>query len=453
MNNGYQQGPVGYNPEYEQRRFDANGACNAYTTYKDSATDWPTQNRTRHGLGAQLHEPRGRILSTAQNILLAFFGTNRFPTLKEKESLAHVTKLTTSQVNNWFNNTRYREVPPSASSLSTFPVQDLRYSEQYQGQYAHRSGCSGSGYTLINTDASSILTCLPGPHRSVGEHGRQSPSLEAYQDTPPRDDAPPVIVSESVIGFLSNRALPPIVEDATPMGRTAGSSGSWVNVPQGVDSQSHSMSRESTQISSASSPNRMGGGSRSGRQGKRRVYNVQALPRERTDSSKPYQCIRCYKPFATSSDMRRHIETQHDPQKQWICMREGLPGLRVLDDLSQPICILCHFPDPGEDHFHNSHNVLPCIEKHPSHSFDRRDQLSGHITRRHDKEGLGLAGLSDVLEQWESPLYGPGREPSRYCGFCQKDQVGWQKFINHIAKHYSAGCDMTQWDASSAHHH
>lgn len=387
-------------------------------------------------------------------MLLAFFATDRYPTTKDKESLAQLTRLTKSQVNTWFNNTRHRSVLPSTRSVSAFPAQDPPYFEQYQDdqQHAQHSGYSGSNFTPINTDASSIVTCLPGPQRSAGEHGRQSPSLEAYQNTPPRDDAPPVTVCKSVIGFRTNRALPPIMEVANPMGRTAGSSESWVNVPQGVDSQSHSMSRESTQLSSASSLNRVGGGSRSGRQGRRRVYNVQALPRERTEESKPYQCIRCYKPFATSSDMRRHIETQHDPQKQWICMRGGLPGLRVLDDLLQPICILCHCPDPGDDHFHNSHNALPCIQKHPSHSFDRRDQLSGHITRLHDKDGHGLPGLSNVLKRWESPLYGPGREPSRYCGFCQTEQVGWQKFINHIAKHYSEGCDMTKWINPPAHY-
>lgn len=347
----------------------------------------------------------------------------------------------------WFNNARHRRVVPSASSLSTFPAQDLPDFEHYQGdqQHAQHSGRSGSSFTPINTDASSIATYQPGPQRSVGEHGRQSPSLEAYQNTPPRDDAPPVTVCQSVVGFRTNQALPPIMEVATPMGRTSGSNESWVNLPQGVESQGHSMSRGSTQISSASSVNRVGGGARSGRQGKRRVSNAQAFPRERTEESKPYQCICCNKPFRTSSDMRRHLETQHHPQKQWICMRGGLQGLRVRNDLFQPICALCHLPNPGDDHFHTSHNALPCIQKHPNHLFDRKDQLSGHITRLHNKDGRRLPGLSNVLKLWETPLYGPGREPSRYCGFCQTERFGWQNFIKHLAEHYSKGYNMTMW--------
>ncbi|KAI4129821.1 MAG: hypothetical protein LQ347_003629 [Umbilicaria vellea] len=194
---GYQEGPVGYHHEYEQRNLNTNVAGNAYATGIDSTeTDLPTQNHTRHRVGAQHHEPQGRTPSAAQTILLAFFATDRYPTTIDKESLAQVTRLTVSQVSTWFNNARHRRVVPSASSLSTFPAQDLPDFEHYQGdqQHAQHSGRSGSSFTPINTDASSIATYQPGPQRSVGEHGRQSPSLEAYQNTPPRDDAPPVTV-------------------------------------------------------------------------------------------------------------------------------------------------------------------------------------------------------------------------------------------------------------------
>lgn len=302
-------------------------------------------------------------------------------------------------------------------------------------------------------EASSIPTHLPVPHRTVGDHGMQSPSLQAYRNTPPRDDAPPVIVSGSVIGFPTNRAPEPIKEVATPVGRDTGPSESWVEIRPDADwHSSFNISRGSTQMSSAPSLDRMAVSSKPGRQGKRKTHDVQALPRERIDPLKRFQCICCFMPFKTSSGMRRHIETQHDPQKSWICMREGPDGLRVLNNSFQPMCILCHSLNPGDDHFHDSHNVLPCLRKVPSHSFDRKDHLSGHITNYHNKERRGLPGLSNVLKQWEAPLYTPDTQPIRYCGFCQTQQVGWQKFINHIAKHFSEGYNMTMWFDPPAYH-
>lgn len=383
-----------------------------------------------------------------QKVLQASFDLNCYPTSENKKSLAQLTELTVSQVNTWFNNKRYRGGPQSTSSFLTPAVQESPYTGRYQDdqQYLHYSDCNGSISTPVNTGASSNATYLLGSEGNVGGYGMQSPSLQAYRNTPPRDDAQPVIVSKSVLGILTKRTLEPIAEVTAHMGRDNESSGSWAEIPPNADGyHSFDLSRESTQMSSVSSVNRMASASKLRRQGKQKIYQPTAYSRHRTDPLNIYQCVRCCKPFRTSSDMRRHMDTQHYPQNIWICMGEGLDRLRTLNNTSQPICILCHFLKPGDDHFNESHNVLPCIQKDPKHSFARKDQLSRHIKDFHNKGRHGLKGLSDVLKRWETPLYDPGTKASWYCGFCQNQQIGWHKFINHISKHFVEGSDMTTW--------
>ena len=445
-NHAYQQGQSGCFPELD---FDPNSAINPYTTVIESGKpNATTTTSAQRRIEAQHHEPRARIPSAVQKLLEAYFDLNYYPTPEDKKSIAVLTKLTVSQVSTWFNNKRHRGAPQSALSFSTPTVQESPNTGRYQDhqRYPHYSARNGSRCTPFNTEASSNATYLPGPEGSVGDYGMQSPSLQAYQNTPPRDDAQPVIVSANVVGFQTKRTSQPISEVTPHIGQYNGSSGSWARIPPNADGHhSFDLSRESTQMSSVSSVNRMASVSEPRRQGKRKMCHPTAFPRNREDPLKIYQCVRCFEPFKTSSDMRRHIETQHDRQKIYICMREGLDGLRILNNSSRSICILCHFLEPGDDHFYESHNVGPCIQKDPKHSFNRKDQLSRHIKDFHDKGRHGLEGRLDVLKRWETPLYDPGTEASQYCGFCQSQRVGWQMFINHISKHFVEGSDMTMW--------
>ena len=384
-------------------------------------------------------------------MLRGFFDVDRYPTSDDKQSLAQLTKLSITQVDNWFRNHRQRKLPHSMSVSSTLP-QTLSHigrnapstgQHQGYGQYTQPGNYSDFDFSAVLAN-SPIAANLSNPQGHDGGYGRQSPSLRAFSDLPPREDVQPITSSYSVTGDFVTRQTSDLT--IMPVGQLMGqedeSSDSWVDLPQPAESQSYSMSRESTRMSSASNSNMMGPSSTPGRQGRRKVDHIKMHPRERTHCSKIYQCIWCYLPFKTSSDMRRHMETQHALQNVYICMRGGLDGLRVLNQSKQQICILCHSLQPDDNHFYASHNASGCVGKNlEERSFYRDDHLARHIKTMHGKGTYDLPGLAQVVKEWKAP----SNDRSWYCGFCSIQVGGWAMFIPHISKHFSDGQDMTNW--------
>ena len=400
--------------------------------------------------------------STAQNLLQVFFNGNHYPTADNKQSLAQLTGLSTRQVDHWFRNSRQRKLRPSTSTFSTLPSQVSYHigrnapstgQNHGYGQYAHHGAYNGSVYPSTVLENSGIAPNLSNPQGHDGGYGRQSPSLQAYIDVPPREDVQPIISSASVTGgFQTPQTLEFAMAVGPQMGREVEPSESWVDVPQTAETQSYSMSRGSTRMSSTSNSNMMGPSSTPGRQGRRKVDHIKMHSRQRKDSSKIYQCIWCYYAFKTSSDMRRHMETQHVLQNVYICMREGLPGLRVLDQSNQQYCILCHSFETDDDHFYASHNAHVCLRKDPGErSYYRDDHLTRHVKTIHGKGKRDLPGLPHVVKEWKDPS-NINNDGSWYCGFCPMQVDGWAIFIPHISKHFSDGLEMTTWLDSPAHY-
>ena len=447
----YDEEPTRFFRGHEQRIPDVNDVIDPYANFNDLSIP-ATTGHTRFQPDVQYHEPRPRLLNpTAQEILQAFFNGNPYPETEDKTSLAQLTKIRVSQVENWFRNTRQRQVSHPVSSLLTPPIQepscigqDSASTGQYQvfQQNGRLGDYSGFGFTPIHMEDRGVVASLYGSQGSTGGYDRHRPSLQAYQAVPPRDDVPPVTVSRSVIGFQTTRSLEPTIEDKQRMGRSGGSSTSWAQVPQEADLRSFDMSRESIQVSAASNIN----STKPGRQGRRKMDQIKMFPRKRTNGLKIFQCVWCYSAWRTSSEMRRHMETQHAPQHMYICMPEGLPSLRVLDHSCRQMCILCQSVEPEDAHFYASHNALPCLQKHlDNRSFYRKDHLSRHIEESHGKDQNGVPGLPSVVKEWGTPIYGPNAQCNWYCGFCEGQLDDWHKWINHISKHFADGCDMTSW--------
>ncbi|MCJ1306329.1 hypothetical protein MMC08_009149 [Hypocenomyce scalaris] len=260
----YDEEPTRFFRGHEQRIPDVNDVIDPYANFNDLSIP-ATTGHTRFQPDVQYHEPRPRLLNpTAQEILQAFFNGNPYPETEDKTSLAQLTKIRVSQVENWFRNTRQRQVSHPVSSLLTPPIQepscigqDSASTGQYQvfQQNGRLGDYSGFGFTPIHMEDRGVVASLYGSQGSTGGYDRHRPSLQAYQAVPPRDDVPPVTVSRSVIGFQTTRSLEPTIEDKQRMGRSGGSSTSWAQVPQEADLRSFDMSRESIQVSAASNIN------------------------------------------------------------------------------------------------------------------------------------------------------------------------------------------------------
>ena len=159
-----------------------------------------------------------------------------------------------------------------------------------------------------------------------------------------------------------------------------------------------------------------------------------------------FQCTFCYKRLS-SKTWKRHETTQHFPQHQWTCMKNGFRTAhdpltcRNLVEGSPPklVCIFCNSSDPDESHAVFCHRISQCLENPKSdRTFSRKDHLVQHLRRFHN------SSLSSFfLESWKSKTELDDFEWN--CGFCGDSLRSWNIRANHIAKHFRERKTMADW--------
>lgn len=163
-----------------------------------------------------------------------------------------------------------------------------------------------------------------------------------------------------------------------------------------------------------------------------------------TSKEKIYQCTWCGDAFGRKSDWKRHEQSTHFPQEEWICM----PEYPIQpDDEGLAACEFCDVRFEEKDclkmpfflHLQEHHKYQPCFSKPTSErTFTRKDKLQQHLTQVH-----GLHSMSkSILLKWKFQV----NQNLRFtCGFCGSFLDSWDERAHHVASHFENGKDLSSW--------
>ena len=223
---------------------------------------------------------------------------------------------------------------------------------------------------------------------------------------------------------------------------------------RGYDSVS--MSGFSSANSASSNGSQASHGSWAGRKGRKRIKigNRGLAPNSRRrQGARIFQCTWCCQGFERKDSWKRHEESEHCAQKEYVCMLYGpTQDSRILNLQS---CVFCGSPNPSEAHL-EGHRVHECYAKpEAERSFSRFDNLIQHIEQIHLSSYVRPPSQNTshwcrfIFSSWRRPI--PGRQTQWQCGFCPSMFMNWDQRATHIAKHFVRGEDMSGWIDTALH--
>jgi hypothetical protein len=174
--------------------------------------------------------------------------------------------------------------------------------------------------------------------------------------------------------------------------------------------------------------------------------DLKAEQKENTDKSgsstknMQFQCTFCREKLS-SKTWRRHEESQHLPQFQWICMRDSPTLRRPGSDVM--VCAFCFKANPDSEHFESAHKMSRCKQRpEDKRAFSRQDHLAQHIRQMHDSELHTL-----TAKAWKHPV--SYKDHNWECGFCDETLCNWDTRARHISAHFREGLTMSSWGFGS----
>lgn len=146
---------------------------------------------------------------------------------------------------------------------------------------------------------------------------------------------------------------------------------------------------------------------------------------------RPYQCTYCLSRFGTPFAWKRHEESTHMPQKQWIC--------GPLEQSSVIVCPLCPVNTDV-----CLHGFDKCWAKpKESRTFFRRDALKQHFSVVHRYSNEPLPGGRAAFDAWSEPVDSNAYDLT--CHFCGHVNQDWDQRAKHIIAHFKEGMTMDDW--------
>ena len=307
---------------------------------------------------------RRRIPPGAKQLLEGRFErhkNNPYIPQSEIEELAGQTGLSVKQIRTFFANARARKLPPLPHSK--------------QGADDPNAGVAGS-----EDDG-------PDP-------------MERFLSSSPDDDG----VSEDAVRRASLSMSPP-----DPFAKNPELSKSVETFSIMESAISSASSSSITSIDSVNSR-----GPRRGRKRPRETNKeaVGTIIRKPPDPDKKYQCTWCTADFVQKYDWRRHEESVHFPQKEWVCLPDG--------PIRDKPCILCGDVKPDDEHF-KTHNCSVCFDAPKSQrAFLRKDKLIQHIGQVHGYP------TPKAIKDWCRPIE---RTVILVCGICGVMVPDWSSRV------------------------
>lgn len=334
-----------------------------------------------------------------------------YPTDEEKADLKAKTGLKKTQISNWLANARRRgKVRPS---------------------------CEG--------DLGTPAIHIPRKALPPGVDLAELTPFERWRHSPPENEpasAKDILQAMATTSFMAGKEST-LNDQARSNSRRTGSSngdGSFSHPRPTRSSSGRSLNTSKSSISDMSfasafsnRSSRASFASEEAKERRRRRHKSTAgsNPFQKQRGARPFQCTFCSDSFATKYDWQRHEKTLHLALDQWICSPHG--GIIRAD--GQSICAFCRHPNPTEDHL-ESHDYSTCQEKTiQERTFYRKDHLNQHLRLMHN------VSLGAWMESWKSTI----SEMKSRCGFCSATLQTWKERVDHIAGHFKAGTEMTEW--------
>ncbi|ORY00605.1 hypothetical protein BCR34DRAFT_109175 [Clohesyomyces aquaticus] len=363
-----------------------------------------------HDLG---RTKRRRLQPKAKTILEACFDRHRddpYIPQNEQRELAAQTGLSLKQIRTFFANARARKLPPPSSQTSDYEPKDNSPTNTYDAAKPAHNASTGTK----NID-------IPG---STSRDSEQGP-MERFLSSSPEDEGISEEAVQRAAESLSSTNFSP------PGLRKHSSTTDSISVSDTAFSSNSGSSSSKASIDSANSR-----GPRRGRKRQRGASQgtLAILLRKPSEPSKIYQCTFCTTDFTQKYDWRRHEESVHFPQKEWVCIPDG-----PADDASGggKRCVFCQLQDPSSDHF-EEHNCSSCISApRARRTFTRKDKLQQHLIQVHR-----LDQCSEITKGWHRPVE---RSVTLACGFCGIILPDWPVRVDHIASHFNDRIGMDLW--------
>ncbi|KAF9630751.1 putative homeobox and c2h2 transcription protein [Lasiodiplodia theobromae] len=345
---------------------------------------------------------RQRISSPAKAILQQWFDDHIEDPYLEREdvsTLSEATGLTPRQVRTFFANARARKLPAPLVGQQSPPA--LSSTE---------AKASGAPSNKPKQPAASKTPCP-----------RQQSPMQRYLSSSPEDEG----VSEEALRHAA----------AASQANTACTGSAPHRNPDALSEAASSNSSSSSRASIDSAVNRVPRRGRKRHRGSLR-RGTNTVVRERVDQSKIFQCTFCNRDFAQKYDWRRHEESVHIPQKEWICMPDG--AVRTDAATGLRFCVFCEQQNPSNDHLQR-HNHAPCLAApQASRTFTRKDKLIQHLGQVHKQ-----AQMSPTMQSsWCRRV---ARHVAIACGICGVRLFSWNERVEHISTHFVDGLDMRYW--------
>ena len=274
--------------------------------------------------------------------------------------------------------------------------------------------------------------------------------VQRWLNTPPEDEGISLSAVEAAVRS-NGQMLQKRKADLTSDTEISEYSSETLSIPvndRGYDSVS--MSGFSSANSASSNGSQASHGSWAGRKGRKRfkVENLGLAPNlRRRQGAGIFQCTWCWQGFERKDSWKRHEESEHCAQKEYVCMLYGPTQDPSMPDLQS--CVFCGSPKPSEAHL-KGHRVHECYAKpEAERSFSRFDGLIQHIKQIHHSSFVHPPSKATslwcrlIFSSWGRPI--PGRQTQWQCGFCPSTLMDWDQRATHIAKHFLRGEDMSGW--------
>jgi hypothetical protein len=276
----------------------------APSAYSETSAPEPTSEASEDS-NESSRRKRRRISSPAKRALEACFERHKddpYISKEEIKELAKQTGLSTKQVRTFFANARARRLPRETPNMDIPGSQDAQQNpmQRFLSTSPEEEGMSED---VVRKAAETIKATRPASTRSLRKRLSRTDAM-SISDT----------AFSSRSGSSSSQAS---VDSANSRGPRRG----------------RKRSRHATQ------------------------NTVGSILRKPSDPLKIYQCTFCAADFTQKYDWKRHEESVHFPQKEFICMPEG-PTCTLSGVIS---CVFCDKPDPDTAHL-KMHHYAPCIE-------------------------------------------------------------------------------------------
>ncbi|OCL04996.1 hypothetical protein AOQ84DRAFT_225304, partial [Glonium stellatum] len=332
---------------------------------------------------------RCRIPPDAKKLLEECFERHKHDPYLEKndiKELAEATQLSLRQIRTFFANARARKLPPPSSPSSGEPrpnvMDEAKSTPTTDPELMIKPIIASMGKPVVvkkrkcskdqEAQRLPLSTSIDIPKQPTLD--QQGP-MERFLSSSPEDEGiSEDAIREAAASFASNQRTERPSNERRPSSKADAMSVSDTAFSSNSGSTSSHASVDSV-------TNR---GPRRGRKRQREtpLQEAKSIVRKPSHPSKIFQCTFCQADFAQKYDWRRHEESVHFPQKEWICMPDG-PSTQSSTQSSTSTCAICALPNPSPAHI-SSHNSTSCLSSpRASRAFTRKDKLLQHLAQVH----------------------------------------------------------------------